>query len=175
MRACGIPAQETLAVVAERTAGPFFRTRVITAEIPHASDLASFVQNRDLRVATRLSAIEAAARLVRRMHDERFVHADLQMRNLLVREQSESVEAYVIDLDRARRVETLSQAAREANLFRLNRSIAKLKLTTVSRADRLRFLRAYFAEKRPDHAAERGLIARCLAHQRRHERFWSSP
>jgi len=59
--------------------------------------------------------------LIRRMHDLGVVHADLQVRNILITEKG----PYIIDFDKARRTGHLSSTARAANLFRLRRSFEK--------------------------------------------------
>jgi aminoglycoside phosphotransferase (APT) family kinase protein len=81
---------------------------------------------------------------VRALHDAGVEHADLNLKNLLVR-PGPPVEAFVIDLDKSRRGGPLSRAAAVRNLERLLRSAEKLGLlgSALSRADLARFVRAY--------------------------------
>ena len=55
------------------------------------------------------------------MHDAGFVHADLQIRNILMADSG----PYIIDLDKARQCTSVSPSAREVNLVRLRRSFEK--------------------------------------------------
>jgi len=174
MRAGGVPAQETLAVIAQRAWGPFYRTAIITRQIDGAVDLATYFRESIPREGERRAVVEAVARLARQMHDAGFLHPDLQAQNLLVRRSGSAVEAFVIDLDRARHCTAISRRARERNLFRLNRSIAKLGLRGVTAADRLRFVRAYYASDDTGRDEERRFLDRCVRHLRRHRRGWRS-
>ena len=175
MRKAGIPVPEMLAVIARRALGPFFTTVIVTRLIENAVNLADFLQECGTDrgcIGRKKAVIDATACLVRRMHDAGFLHADLQAKNILVQQREESNEIFVVDLDGARHLCSLGNKPREKNLFRLNRSIAKLGLSNVTRADRLRFLRSYFADDPLGDDAEGFLIKRCDRHQRRHQRFW---
>src|SRR5262249_8893971 len=82
---------------------------------------------------------------VRRLHDAGFDHADLNVKNVLLRESSGKVEAWIIDLDRGRLVETLDASARRRSLVRLLRSFAKTHVLAggVSARDLFRLARGY--------------------------------
>jgi 3-deoxy-D-manno-octulosonic acid kinase len=61
------------------------------------------------------------------MHRKGVYHADLNLKNILIRSESEKIRAYLIDFDKARLYPhgtPLSQAKR--NLNRLSRSARKL-------------------------------------------------
>ncbi len=82
---------------------------------------------------------------MRRLHDAGFDHADLNLKNVLVR-GGEPPTAVVLDLDRGRLEDTLPAGARRRNLVRLLRSFLKLHLRSSRAArprDPFRFARAY--------------------------------
>jgi tRNA A-37 threonylcarbamoyl transferase component Bud32 len=73
------------------------------------------------------SGWEAVVALVRRMHDAGVDHRDLNLGNLLLREQDGEEAAFVVDLDRARlHVASIGFAARQRALRRLERSYVKV-------------------------------------------------
>lgn len=170
MRAEALPVPETLGVVAQRCFGPFWRFAIITREITDVIDLASFLRVAPARGA-RLAALDATAQSIRRMHELRFLHADLQARNILVRVAAERVDVHLVDLDRARQARAVSERERERNLFRLHRSTVKLALQSITAADRLRFVRAYFGGL-PQREVLRALARRCQRHVRWHQWLW---
>jgi tRNA A-37 threonylcarbamoyl transferase component Bud32 len=110
-----------------------------------AVDLADYVDGGPLPGPQRRRLARAVADAVARMHDAGILHADLNLRNLLVRETAGAPEVFVIDFDRARVHPELSLDERLGNLFRLDRSAQKWPATrrAVGLLDRLRVLRAY--------------------------------
>ena len=66
-------------------------------------------------------ALQRCGAALRQMHDAGFVHADLQIRNILIADGG----PYIIDLDKARQCTHVSPSAREVNLVRLRRSFEK--------------------------------------------------
>lgn len=148
-RADGVPTVEVLAARVER-AEPFaYRGELVTRELRDAPDLIAWLETPgQLPPVRRRQAVRALGAAVARLHRARVLHRDLHLKNLLVRD-GDPPQAFVIDLDRAVRCASLSRAATLANLRRLDRSVEKLNLLAgarVSRADRLRFLRAYLAD-----------------------------
>lgn len=87
---------------------------------------------------------ESLGRLLGRMHSWHVSHRDLKGCNILIVEQPSSVECYLIDADSVRIPRRLSAYFRAFNLGRLATSLEAHRWVT--RADRLRFLRAYLAE-----------------------------
>lgn len=85
-------------------------------------------------------AARTLARLLRVMHDRGVSHRDLKAANVLLAHGREPV---LIDLVGVRTRARLVESQRAKELARLNASF--LDSPTVSRADRLRFLRAYLA------------------------------
>ncbi len=142
--AAGVPTAAPLAAVTFRRLGLFYRAVLVTEEIEGGRDLAARLETTPVDRA----CARASARAVRRMHDAGFRHADLNLKNVLVREAGETLEAYIVDWDLARRSpRPLSRRARLGNLMRLDRSARK----TASRGlpvplkEKLRFLKHYFA------------------------------
>ena len=66
-------------------------------------------------------ALQRCGAALRQMHDAGFIHADLQIRNILMADEG----PYIIDLDKARQRTRVSPSAREINLVRLRRSFKK--------------------------------------------------
>jgi hypothetical protein len=78
------------------------------------------------------------------MHAWNVAHRDLKGCNLVLVEQPEEVDAYLIDLDGV-------QLKRQVNLARRAKDLARLEASLrlhdwITRADRLRFLRAYLSQ-----------------------------
>ncbi|MCX7701682.1 MAG: lipopolysaccharide kinase InaA family protein [Gemmataceae bacterium] len=93
----------------------------------------------------RRQRIEAVARLIRTIHQRGWVHRDLKASNLLWNVDSAGQEIpWIIDLAGAWRPIRISHARRYQNLARLNASF--LRSATLTRTDRLRFLRTYLAQ-----------------------------
>ncbi len=135
---------DTPPIVAARTLGPFRHSPFVTIElliplVPNARDL-----DEALHAATspraRTALLAAAGRTVRGLHGE-VVHQDLNLRNLLVREDG---SVAVLDLGDSR-IRPASRAAAARNLARLYRSAVKLGHAPPDRVgpDVVRFARAY--------------------------------
>ncbi|MEZ6013989.1 MAG: lipopolysaccharide kinase InaA family protein [Planctomycetota bacterium] len=103
------------------------------------------------RAAQRLA--RAAGRLVARLHEVGFHHADLQPANLLVvGDPAQALPTvFALDLDGSRFLPDLASGARHRNLARLWRHVRRREErygASLSRADRARFLRAWAAHTR---------------------------
>jgi hypothetical protein len=160
LAAVGVPVPEV--VCARATRGPCgWRLSLATLRIgvpgPHPTrDLGEWIGQKRLgsvapRAAERLA--RAAGRLVARLHEVGFLHADLQPANLLVvgDPNTELPRVVALDLDRSRFLPGLDTAARHRNLARLWRHVRRreeLYGAAVSRTDRARFLRAWARETR---------------------------
>jgi tRNA A-37 threonylcarbamoyl transferase component Bud32 len=81
----------------------------------------------------------ALAKFMAKLHDAGVTHPDLHPGNLLVRDRGDGLEFFLIDVHDVRLGPPLDRAARRANLTMLNRWFQ----IRASRADRLRFWRAY--------------------------------
>ncbi len=73
-------------------------------------------------------ATRSAAKAIRKFHDCGGMHADLQIKNMLISEKGSDTEVFLIDLDRARLVAHVSPARRMQELMRLYRSLIKRDL-----------------------------------------------
>lgn len=124
LRAAGAPVPRPALVAGERRAGGGWDAAVGTIYEEEAVDGLAFLSG-SLTPARLIQAARAAGHAVRRFHDAGGRHADLHVKNLLLREALEGVEAFVIDLDRARIAEDVDPRARLAELMRLYRSLVK--------------------------------------------------
>ncbi len=126
IRQRGIPTLNILAAAVERLWGPFYRGWLVTRELRGAHDLWTTLQN-DVNHQTGRSLLGAVARGVRRMHLEGIYHADLNLKNILVRNENGEVGIYLIDFDRARLYpQEIPSLQADRNLRRLLRSVRKL-------------------------------------------------
>jgi tRNA A-37 threonylcarbamoyl transferase component Bud32 len=137
-----LPTPRPLLVLHRRRRGLLFEGYLLTEMVEDAQELHQFLKGLE-----RLSVCDARRRLrtcidrlatvVRKMHDSRLSHRDLKAANLLVTAD----EVWFIDLVGIRRCRHLAFARKVQNLARLNASFHQC--TSLSRADRLRFLRTY--------------------------------
>jgi hypothetical protein len=131
-----------------------FELTLVTERIPGAMDLGHLlgaVRRGERRAGDLRRAIDAAGRLVRRLHDAGCVHADLQPANILHME-SRWEEAWILDLDRSRLLGEggLPEATRVRNLGRLWRHVVRREREygpVVGWRGALRFLRAYGVDR----------------------------
>jgi tRNA A-37 threonylcarbamoyl transferase component Bud32 len=177
-RALGIPTAEVLAVRAERVGFAFYRGDLVTRQIRESEDLGEFLrgclesrQKPEGDLKGKISRSVAA--LLRKMHDCGLVHADLNVKNILLNSRHGTVKAFVIDLDRARFVEPLPESLRIRNLQRLYRSLEKQGFmgSVVSERDGIGFVRDYC---RDGSTLERTLLRllRSGSLSMRYHRFW---
>lgn len=144
-----VPTSAPVAVRTEKVCGPLVTAYFISQRIPRAQDLLAFLTERGAEQALcvdrnrRLAAAIAAA--VAAMHDAGIVHADLNLKNLLVRDAFDEPQVFIIDFDQAALTGRLSLDQRMANLVRLDRSVMKWEASrrAVSLKDRLRVARCY--------------------------------
>jgi 3-deoxy-D-manno-octulosonic acid kinase len=124
LRSAGAPVPRPLLVIGDRREGGGFDAAVGTLFEEGTVDALHFLEERPDRERL-LRAAAAAGVAVRRFHDAGGRHADLHVKNLLLRERPESVDALVIDLDHARIEESVTPRARLRELMRLQRSLVK--------------------------------------------------
>jgi tRNA A-37 threonylcarbamoyl transferase component Bud32 len=170
--ACGVPTAEVAAVVSEDAAWPFYRYWVFSSELPDTVDLRAYFSARPPR-AERAPVIAAIARAVRSMHDAGILHADLHLKNILVRVRSrERLEAFIIDFDKARVRPRLDVRQRFRNLARLWRSAEKARTAGVriQYADMIAFLQAYAGHELPRYLDLVRGYRRIRRHRRRYAR-----
>jgi hypothetical protein len=147
----------------------FILTQKIDAQPVH-SFLARLVQRRDENwtLAVKRAELRRLADLVRRFHENGFVHGDLVASNILLAEASGGGRAiYFMDNDRTRRYPGRApQLFSKRNLIQLNR----MPLPGITLQDRLRFLLAYLCKQRLSQSERK--LARWFerkTRQRRHE------
>jgi tRNA A-37 threonylcarbamoyl transferase component Bud32 len=127
VRRRGVPTVEVYAACVRRTCGPFYRGWLVTRYLTGGQDLWTAIRDDCRRKAEAEQVFNAVATSVRAMHQEGIYHRDLNLKNILVRRESDGVKGYIIDFDRAalfsgRVPVTLVQR----NLNRLLRSANKL-------------------------------------------------
>jgi tRNA A-37 threonylcarbamoyl transferase component Bud32 len=148
LRRAGAPVPRPALALGRRIAGPFWAPVVGTYLEPNAVDALAFLEAGPDR-SRLLRAAEAMGGAVRRFHDEGGRHADLNVKNLLIRERGDTLECIVIDLDKARVTPVLTPAERMAQIMRLFRSLLKRgQLERVGSRGCSRFFRAYCGDDR---------------------------
>lgn len=112
--------------------GPFYRGEIATRYLADSRDLAAVLFGDD-HLAVKQEAARAAGRLVRHAHEAGLIHADLNVKNVLL--TGSPPTAWLLDLDRSRLVEEVSPPHRLAMLARLERSMAKWESRSGSSLD----------------------------------------
>jgi 3-deoxy-D-manno-octulosonic acid kinase len=153
LRQAGAPVPRPALALARRRVGPLRACAVATYLEEDTVDAADFLAEKpDARRC--LAAAAAAGRSIRRFHDAGGRHADLHVKNLLIREGAAVTSCVVVDLDKARVVTDPSPADRMRELMRLFRSLVKRGLLdTVGARGCARFLSAYCGDDRRLRAA----------------------
>ena len=151
LRRRGVRTPEILALY-WRSAGPLmYRADLITREISNGLDLAAWLAAARGRgqSARRRRALVAVGEALAGMHVAGLHHPDLNLKNLVVREQASGIEVWVLDLDRARAGAPLAEDDCVVQLKRLERSFHKLSrgAPLASEREALAVLRAYFGPK----------------------------
>lgn len=95
----------------------------------------------DQRLQLGRGTLAEMGRLIRRLHDNNFVHRDLKETNMIVSWTQHGREIVLLDLDGLRHVRRVTSRRRFQGLMRLN--VGLLKCAGVNHAGRLRMLLAY--------------------------------
>jgi hypothetical protein len=124
----GIKVAEVLGVQVFRGWGPFYGGAILTRYVPDSADLWTFWKSSQGEGETNERFLMSVGRFLKRMHGAGVYHADLNLRNLLVRTPpSGETEIFLIDLDRSVvRRPPLSKGLAQRNLRRFVRSARKL-------------------------------------------------
>jgi len=160
----GVPTSVPVALRVERR-GPFVTAHYVTRKLPDALNLLDFCEGpgaqRDLSPPQRQRLASAVAGAVARMHDAGILHADLNLKNLLVRDPCGNPKVFIIDFDKARMGAAPALKKRLDNLLRLDRSVYKWAASRriVGPLDRLRVLHSYLS-RYPAWRAAAGDVAR---------------
>jgi len=148
-RSNDVPTCEPVALRIQRVIGPLVRAHLVTKKIEGSSDLLEVCRELSAGLqpssAQRRLLVERMARAIAAMHDAGIVHADLNLKNLLVKDPLGDPQVFIVDFDKARVLEHVSLRRRLKNLIRLDRSIVKWPEARqqVSISDRLRLWRDY--------------------------------
>jgi len=177
----GIRTPVAVGVLAGRTAGPFWRLAYISLEVANSEDLVHYCccladYPAESAAIEKRGAIREVARQIRKMHDIGIYHADLHLKNLLLRRRDAGTpEVYVIDFDNAQLGPPLNSEQRLRNLKRLARSVRKVLVanSVLTAWDRLRFLRAYLKGIPDERALMRKWARRLASSGRSHEIWWT--
>lgn len=143
-----IPAARPLAFLERRRAGLVLDSLLITEVVPDSVDLDRWIREEHERCPPRTwrrrkrEMSELLMRHVRALHDRNFDHRDCKAQNILVVRRPQ-LRLVWIDMDGLRRRRDLPPAARLRALTRLHVSL--IDAPGVTRADRARFLKSYFA------------------------------
>jgi len=164
-RRAGVSVPEPLAVRATRVGGLFWRFTVVVREVQDASDLLALAEG--LTPTRKRDLIVRVADEMRRLHDAGVYHADLTLKNILL----SGSDVYIIDLDKATLTARRTDALDVMNLSRLNRSVEKLLggRGSVTRADKLRFLRRYLGGRE----RVKELARKCASGLGLHRLWWA--
>lgn len=127
LRRRGLRTLEVYAACVSRPVGPFYRGWLITRELRGAEDFWSALRSGTIERIGMAAALRATAESIRAMHRQGVFHADLNLKNILLRVENERPASYIIDYDRARLfLGPLPEPLAQRNLARLNRSARKL-------------------------------------------------
>jgi hypothetical protein len=119
----GVPTAEPIALLIERGSLGLSRGWLATRDVPRAESLAARLLSRR---PPGLAELRAVVDAVRQMHDRGIDHRDLNVGNVLLRDDP-PCSVLMIDLDRARITEgALSERRRTCAVRRLERSTVKL-------------------------------------------------
>ena len=127
LRRRGLPTVEVYAACVSRGLGPFYHGWFVTKELRDAVDLWSALQRGLLERLGEEAVLRAVAASIRAMHREGVYHSDLNLKNILLRQESSGVASYIIDFDKAKLfLGKLPAKLVTNNLNRLLRSARKL-------------------------------------------------
>lgn len=127
LRRRGLPTVEPCGAGIEKLPGPFYRGWLATRELEGAADLWAALQSGFTRAEGLDNVLRAVAASLRSLHREGVCHGDLNLKNILIRRESEGLKAYIIDLDKAVLfLGAVPQKIAAGNLARLLRSVRKL-------------------------------------------------
>jgi serine/threonine protein kinase len=127
LRRRGLLTVEVFAACVSRGFGPFYHGWFVTKELGGAVDLWSAMQQGLIQRLGEEAALRAVAASIRAMHREGVYHSDLNLKNILLRQESTGVASYIIDFDKAKLfLGKLPAELVTNNLNRLLRSARKL-------------------------------------------------
>lgn len=161
----GVSTPVVLAFGSARAFGPLCAQVIVTRELQDAQNLFELAAGAP-PLRRRRDIILLCADLVRRMHDTGFLHADLNVSNIVLERGPAGETLHVVDLDRGRFRQILSPRMRLCNLARLLRSYEKwiAGRLRLSRREEICFLQSYGGH---DRALVRFLVRRLARYRSR--------
>jgi tRNA A-37 threonylcarbamoyl transferase component Bud32 len=127
VRRRGIPTAEVFAACVRRIWGPFYRGWLVTRQLKGGQDLWTAIRDGLVGQPGAEKVFNAVAASLHGLHREGIYHRDLNLKNIVVRRESDGVKGYIIDFDRAKLfLGELPMALARRNLDRLLRSANKL-------------------------------------------------
>lgn len=127
LREKGLPTPRVYAAVLYRS-GIFYRGEIAREHVAPAVDLAALLfTDTQRQPGQRQAALAAAGRLIGRLHEVGLVHPDLNLRNVLIETADTGLRAYILDLEKCRRVGRVTTGQRRSMLGRLRRSARRLE------------------------------------------------
>ncbi len=174
---CGVPTPRPVALCVVRAGGPLVRGYYVSEALSDAVDLLQLFEaippDAEIDVGARRRLLVSIAHALAAMHDAGILHADLNVRNLMVRGGLDDPQVFVVDLDKAELTDSPTLRQRMSNLARLDRSVMKWAASRrhVEGMDRLRLLRSYLG-RYPQWRDDWGLIGR--RYESRHLRHYMS-
>lgn len=151
----GVRTPRVIAARAQRI-GFWWELALVTSCVEGATDIGRWIAEIRQGARSRLGmarVMTAFGRLVRKLHEVGFRHADLQPNNVLVEEplsKDEEPHLWILDLDRSVQADPLDPADRRENLGRLARFVERRESergACLTLADRMRFLAGYEPER----------------------------
>jgi tRNA A-37 threonylcarbamoyl transferase component Bud32 len=178
----GVRTPDPIGVLGQRMYGPFWRLAFLSVEVTESEDLIHYgcrlsEYPPETAALEKRGVIREAALQIRKMHDLGIDHADLHLKNLLLRRRADATpEVYLLDFDRASSGPPLDAERRLKNLKRLARSVRKVRIadTVLTAWDRLRFVREYVRGHPDAHALMRRWAKRLASSGRTHEAWWTA-
>ena len=127
LRRRGVPTVEIYAACVRRSYGPFYQGWLVSKEIGGAVDFWSALQQGYLQRFGRETVFRAVATSVGAMHREGVYHGDLNLKNILLRQEAAGVSSYLIDFDKSKLfLGRLPAMLVKKNLDRMLRSVRRL-------------------------------------------------
>jgi len=172
----GIPVPEALAARVDRIFGPFYKGEITYKEIPHSTNLLEYLKRlnrrpKEEKISAKRKIINSLAEAIKKMHASGIYHADLNIRNVLIRNTGKGIQIYLLDFACSKVIENISLRAKIKNLARLNRSCEKWK-APLTDMDKLRFFLSYFRGNRLVEANPRKYIRQCSHFHLGHRIYW---
>jgi len=127
LRRRGLRTVEVYAACVSRPFGPFYRAWLITRQLPDVEDLWSALKSGFAERVGFERTLRIVAESIAALHREGVYHADLNLKNILLRAEGADLGAYIIDFDKAKVfLGRLPAQLVRKNLARLQRSARKL-------------------------------------------------